>query len=267
MPAFIQGGVVHAYVDTGRTDDAPVVVFLHGLLASSAVWASQIRALSGTHRTLALDWPGHGASGPAAGPTTLDDLMDTVVALLDGLDVARADLVGLSVGGIVALGAAARFPARVNSLVLVSTPHAPETAAQRARHLETLDTAARIGKEPVLKGIALRMFGVASRRTRADLVAKWLESASHLDLASLRRLSEAALGRPEAPVLGATAPRSLIVHGGDDALLPRSEAANLSTALGGAPVVTIPESGHLVPLENPERFEKELSAFLAGERR
>jgi 3-oxoadipate enol-lactonase len=199
-------------------------------------------------------------------PATLDELADAVVSLLDRSGVARAALVGLSFGGIVALRVAVRFSERVDALVLVSTPGASEGADQRARHLETLSLAERIGKGPVLKGMAARLFGPTTRRERPELVAQWLEEAARIDFGSLRLLTEAALDRPETPALEAAAPRALVVRGDDDVLVARSDTEELAKRLGAA-FVTIPDAGHWVPLEKPEALTETSISFLEPQSR
>jgi 3-oxoadipate enol-lactonase len=265
-PTFSHCSVEYGYSEGGRGDAARSVVFLHGLLVSSEVWAEHMARLQPTHRVLAIDWPGHGSSPPSSQPTSIDDLADAVVSFLDGLAIRRASFVGLSLGGVVALGLASRCPDRVESLVLVSTPLAAETNAQRARHMETLNAAARIGQAAVLRGIAQRLFGATTRRTRPELVAAWLERASRLDLDSVRRLSEAALARSDAPDFGVALPRTLVVHGSEDTLLPRVDSEALAGRFRDGEFLAIPESGHFVPLERPDALAPTLAAFFAKDR-
>ena len=261
MPSFRHHGVEFCYSDGGRAGSPHSVVFLHGLLVSSEVWAPQMERLAPIHRVLAIDWPGHGVSPPNSPITSIDDLVDAVASFMDELGVRRGAFVGLSLGGIVALALSSRFPDRVESLALLSTPRAPETEIQRARHLETLKAASRIGQTAVLRGIAHRLFGATTRRTRPELVSAWLERATRLDLDSVRSLSEAALGRPEAPLLAEGAPRTLVVHGDEDALVSRADSEALAESLGNATFVTIPESGHLIPLERPDALAEALAVF------
>lgn len=261
MPRFEARGVDYAYQSTGPPGAERTIVFLHGLLVSSDIWTSQTSLFSRSRRVLAVDWPGHGASPPLSSPVCIGDLSEAVISLLDDLGVRRTALVGLSLGGIVALDAAFRFPERVESMALVSTPRTAETEAQRARHLETLDAAVRIGQTAILKGIALRLFGATTRRERPELVATWLERAARLDLASVRRLSEAALDRREALAFGALSPRTLVVRGDEDNLLPRSDTEALAEGLEEASLVAVRGSGHLVPLEAPGALSDALASF------
>jgi pimeloyl-ACP methyl ester carboxylesterase len=98
-------------------EGAPSIVFVHGTRLTGSAWAAQQRALSGEFRTIAMDLPGHGAR--AAEPFTLESAADALsAAIRDEATGGRAVVVGLSLGGYVAMALAAREPDRVRGLVL-----------------------------------------------------------------------------------------------------------------------------------------------------
>ena len=96
--------------------DAPPIVFVHGMRMSGSMWAAQQAALSGEFLTIAIDLPGHGTR--AAETFTLDGAADTLSAAIREHAGGRAVVVGLSLGGYVAMALAAREPARIRGLVL-----------------------------------------------------------------------------------------------------------------------------------------------------
>jgi 3-oxoadipate enol-lactonase len=251
--------VVSSGSDGTETARVPLL-FLHGLMTSSRAFQPQFDVLSQTRRVLALDWPGHGRTAKASGPLDLDDLTGIVVNVLDEFRIARVAMVGLSFGGLVALRAALRFPERVDSLVLVSTPGAEESDANRERSLRTLDVARRLGKTAVLKGIAARFFGETTRHARPEVVTAWLQEAAGIDLESLSLLSRAALDRGTAPRLLAPPP-TLVLRGAEDTLLTPEDTEELVRGVPGAIAEIVAASGHSVPLEQPEAFSRHLSEF------
>ena len=87
MPSFRHRGTEFCYSDSGLDRSQSPVIFLHGLLVSSDVWAPQMNRLVPTRRVLAVDWPGHGVSPPNSRPISVDDLVDAVVSLLDELRI------------------------------------------------------------------------------------------------------------------------------------------------------------------------------------
>src|SRR5258705_13918842 len=105
--------VVHHEV-TGPVD-APVVVLSNSLGTTLEMWDRQREALAG-YRVVRYDERGHGRSPVPAGPSTIADLGGDLVALLDRLEIERASLVGVSLGGMISLWVAAHHPDRVDRL-------------------------------------------------------------------------------------------------------------------------------------------------------
>jgi pimeloyl-ACP methyl ester carboxylesterase len=99
--------------------DLPAVVFLHGAGLDHTAWTSQSRWFAHHGRSvLAIDLPGHGGSGGRV-PTTIGGLAEVVIDVLDAAGLARTALVGHSLGALIALETAARYPERVRALGLV----------------------------------------------------------------------------------------------------------------------------------------------------
>src|SRR5258708_31588763 len=120
MDLAVNGTTSYAYTGGKRFDPAlPTVVFIHGAQHDHSVWILQSRYLA--HHgfgVLAVDLPGHGRSaGPAL--TSVEALADWLSALLEATGVSSASLVGHSMGALIALEAASRFPERVARLALV----------------------------------------------------------------------------------------------------------------------------------------------------
>ncbi len=100
---------------------APELVFLHGFLASSAIWEPMLHGLSPFGRVIAVDMPGSGYSEkPVSAPYSLPWLADFTVKIMDELKLEKPILGGHSLGGAVAMHAALRHPKKVHALVLVS---------------------------------------------------------------------------------------------------------------------------------------------------
>lgn len=111
-------------VTAGGRLDAPAIVFLHGTRLSRAVWTPQLEALSDKFRVIALDLPGHGER--AMEPFTLDGAVEVVAAAIrQGAAGGKAVVVGLSLGGYVAMSLAARHPELVRGLVIAGASAEP----------------------------------------------------------------------------------------------------------------------------------------------
>lgn len=126
MDLSVRGFEPKAYAYTGGKpfDPAlPCVVFVHGALHDHSVWTLLARWFAHHgHSVLAVDQPGHGRSGGAP-LASVGALAEWLLALLDAAGVAKASLVGHSMGSLIALEAAARAPARAETLVMVGTAY------------------------------------------------------------------------------------------------------------------------------------------------
>jgi 3-oxoadipate enol-lactonase len=245
-----------AYDVTGAPD-APVVVLIHGFSLDRRMWAAEVAALSDRARVVRYDLRGHGESVPPAEPYAgYDDLR----ALLDELGVARATLVGLSAGAVVALDFALVFPSRVEALVLA----APGVGGFRAPALPWLEPvieaaragdaarAARLWAETPL--MAVHAGGAASDAARAMA----LDNAALWSMARLERpLDPPALDRLET-----IAAPTLVVVGDRDLPHVLEVAGLLAARIPGAERVVVAGAGHLVNLDAPAAFHRALASFL-----
>ena len=119
-----------AYDLTGPAT-APVVVLIHGLGLTRQTWADHLPALSGAYRVLTYDLCGHGETAQPVRTPSLTVLSDQLLCLLNHLHIARAALVGFSLGGMINRRFAMDHPDRVSALVILNSPHERSPEAQR----------------------------------------------------------------------------------------------------------------------------------------
>src|SRR6202021_2316731 len=121
---LLSGNDVDAFVATGGREfdsSLPTVVLLHGAGFDHTTWALHSRWFAHHgYGVLAPDLPGHGRSAGAP-LTTIVDMADWTAALLDAAGAVKAQLIGHSMGSLIALEAAARHPAKVSALALIGT--------------------------------------------------------------------------------------------------------------------------------------------------
>ena len=104
-----------------------------GLAADSTAWMFQIPEFAEHYRTIVFDNRGVGRSSKPAGPYTIHEMADDAAGLLDALDIDRAHVVGVSMGGMIAQELALRHPERVRGLVLACTYPEPDADVERNR--------------------------------------------------------------------------------------------------------------------------------------
>ena len=116
-----------------RQGSGPLAVLIHGYPLDHTMWLDQLSGLSGVRTTVALDLPGYGMSERVTGqPLTMHQLADDVAGLIRELGESSADVVGLSMGGYVALALWERHQDVVRTLVLANTRAAAESEEGRA---------------------------------------------------------------------------------------------------------------------------------------
>ena len=121
------GELAGIYYEEHGPADGPPLILSAGLGGSGAYWTPNLAALAERHRVILYDHRGTGRSDRALPPELdVDDLADDVLALMDGIGIARASLVGHAAGGAIGLSLALRQPARLASLVVVNGFAAPD---------------------------------------------------------------------------------------------------------------------------------------------
>ena len=160
MPLIDASGTPLFY-DLAGPADAPVVAFSNSIGTTLEMWDAQVRAFAGQFRVLRYDTRGHGRSPVVPGVVTVDALADDLAALLAALDIRRAAIVGLSLGGMTAQSLAVRHPGLVDSLVLVATAaYLPGAWAERAA------TVRGHGMQAIAEAVIERWFTPRSGTTR-----------------------------------------------------------------------------------------------------
>lgn len=255
------------YLRTGR---GPAVLLIHGLASSIYTWKDEIPALARDHEVVALDLPGFGGSDQPA-DLAFDLYPRVVVGLLDQLGIARASLVGNSLGGAVASVVAAQQPARVDRLVLIDAagfnlhgPHRP-TLVRLAAHPLAESVVSHLPLRRLVVTVGLRQVFHDDAKVTEECLNEYLTGAWRPGtLASLRSLAasqypspaetEELLHRVEAP--------TLVVWGGEDTWIPLAHADRFVAAIRDARKIVLPGVGHTPQEESPEAVVRLLLQFL-----
>ena len=236
----------------------PVLVLLHPFPFTRTVWAGIADALAVHRRVIAVDARGFGES-PQAGAFAIADIADDLAALLDRLAIARATVLGMSMGGYAALAFATRHRERLSALVLADTRAAADSAETRAARAAALATIAGVGAPAFLAGFLPRLL---SPNAPPALVAH-LRARAETRAASLRAGVEALRDRPDRTAeLGAIACPTLVVCGEHDQVTPAAEMKQIAAAISGARFVPIANAGHLSHIEAPGAFLQAVTSFV-----
>jgi 3-oxoadipate enol-lactonase len=256
--------VALAYRDTGGTG-VPVAL-VHAFPLSSAMWERQVEALARRWRVVAPDLKGFGNSDAPEDPSryTIDAFADELHALLGHVGVRSAVVVGLSLGGYVALALQRRHPEAIRALVLADTRAESDAPAVIERRTKQQRQVRAEGTAGVAEALCGALLAPETRRSKPDVVAR-VRSLMEQPPAGYVGALEAMKRRPDAtPLLQGISVPTLVVVGEHDALTPPDAARRLQKAIPGARLVVVPGAGHLTSLEAPDAFNGALVEFLSG---
>ncbi|MFC4638247.1 alpha/beta fold hydrolase [Deinococcus hohokamensis] len=259
-------GRLIAYDEVCPPQPQGTVLFLTGLGGTRVAWRAHLPVFGQRYRALSLDHRDSGNSDTVEDDYTTADQADDAAGLLQALEAAPAHVVGLSMGGFVALNLAVRHPALVRSLTLVAT------SAGGASHVPP-DPA---GLESLRPNFDLSPAERALTTYRLITAPGWLDA--NPDLAA--RMAANAEAQPLSPAGYARQFRStrthdvtgqlaqltvptLVLHGDADPLVRYENGQHLARSIPGARLLTYPATGHLPQLERFTDFNRDVLAFLA----
>jgi 3-oxoadipate enol-lactonase len=260
VPLAALDGLELHYEERGS---GPPLLLVAGIPAIASDWAPLAERLSGARRVVAYDNRGSGQSSVTAGPYTTAQLAADAVALLDVLGIERADVFGMSLGGMIAQEMALRWPERVGRLVLgcthCGTKHSQRMPREtgRAFALETDDWALRVRK---LGGFAFAED--ADPELLRGFIAK--KAADVQDMGGYRAQIAAVLTHDTYDRLPQLDRPTLILTGDGDRVIPGASSEVLHERIPRSRLEVIAGAGHLFFVERPDETVRLLESFLSG---
>jgi 3-oxoadipate enol-lactonase len=249
-------------VQHGRSGALPVV-FIHGFPFSHAMWQSQIGAVSRQFRAIAYDLRGLGGSSVGDGQYTIEGHVDDLIGLLDHLEIPRAVILGLSMGGYIALRALERNPDRWTAAVLCDTRSEADTNEGRIGRAAAIRTVKKSGSQAFADDFVRKVFAPASftRVPQAvEMIAGIIARTPPLAIAGTL-LALAGRTDTTGSLARITVP-TLIMVGEQDTITPPEASRAMHERIARSELHIVPEAAHMSPLENPEFVNSHLLAFL-----
>lgn len=249
-----------AYAREGR--GAPLV-FLHGIGGNRRNWQPQLPEFASAYTCVAWDARGYGDSDDDPPLASFQDLADDLAALITHLDLGPAHIVGLSMGGMIALDLVDRQPAMVASLVLAGSAagFGPSTPQERAAFLDSRLTPLLAGAR--IADIAPGLMDVlVTANAGAEARAMVLDSLLRLRPAPYMRALQAFVTTDFTASITRIDRPTLVLVGDDDRVLPPVRSQQLAAGIRGAQLTVIPGCGHLSNIECAAAFNDHLGTFL-----
>ncbi|HXG26589.1 MAG TPA: alpha/beta fold hydrolase [Candidatus Binatia bacterium] len=232
---------------------APAIVFVHGAMMGRSVWAPQLQRLSDRFRCIAVDQPGHGALRGER--FTMDRAVRNVVEAIDREAGGRAVVVGLSLGGYVAMTVAGYSPERVCGLVIAGCTREPVGLSRLGFHAYSWGL--RIVPERLVSAVALRWFRVRY----GPEIAKAITAGGHFSAGGSRAVGHLANRRLRTQLLAYDGPVQAI-NGATDLVFVIG-ARRFLEGVRDLRYTVIPRAGHLSNVDAPDRFTAIVEEFIA----
>jgi len=242
--------------------EGPTLLFLHGIGGSAHNWAAQLDRFADRYQVAAWDARGYGESGGVV--EQFEQFADDAAAVIDALG-GRAHVVGLSMGGRIALDLAHRYPDRLHSLTLANTSAgsaetaAPEkVAAFLALRLKPL---VEDGLTPADIAESI-VSGIAGPNISAEAREALLDSHRRLHKDGYIAAMKAVTGFTAFPDFGSLNVPCLVLTASEDRVAPPTHARLMAERIPGARFAELARAGHISNIEAPEAFNAALGAFL-----
>lgn len=241
-------------------DPSAPVVFLHAFPLDGSMWDAQREGL-GERPSIAPHFPGFGGRPP--GEATLDHFARVVLEDMDAAGFPRAVVVGLSMGGYVALRLHDLAPHRVAGMVLADTRAGADDEAGRKKRTDQAQRVRQEGVGWLPEALIPALLGETTRREWPDVVEGVRSTIAGADPEGVARALEAMRERPDStPDLPGIRVPVLAVAGEEDTLTPPSEARRIAEGVPDGRLRLLPGAGHLSNLEDPAAFAAALRHFL-----
>ena len=244
-------------VEQAGSGNALPIVFLHGVGSDKSVWSPQLEHFGATRRAVAFDYPGYGESDPPPAATTRDDFAAAILAAMDALDIDRAHICGLSLGGVIAIAMHHAAPERCASLILADTFAAhPDGPAIHDRSVAASEQMSELAaaRTPVL----------LAPGASEELHAQVRETMARIDPAAFRIGAEAVWLADQRDRAAAIEVPTLVLVGAEDTVTPPELSQQLADLIPGAALQMLAGAGHLSNIERPADFNRLVEEFLAG---
>jgi pimeloyl-ACP methyl ester carboxylesterase len=245
------------YFDEGSGEP---IVLVHAFPLDGRMWAPQREALADAYRVITPDLRGFGRAAALGIARSLEDHARDLAALLDELGIPRATMVGLSMGGYVALAFLRLFRSRLARLGLADTRATADTDEARQARARNIV----IVNEQGTASLVERMLPtLVSENAPAPLVDQVRAIAGSQPATSMAATLEAMRDRPDStPLLPTIAIPSVVISGKLDRLTPPGVAEELASTIPGAKLELLRGAAHLSNLEAPAPFNEALVELL-----
>ena len=251
------------YDDCGK-GEIPII-FIHGFPFDKLMWQPQLDLFGKNYRVIAYDIRGFGKSTNGSAQGSINLFADDLVKFMDGLEIKKAIVCGLSMGGYILLNAIIRYPQRFDAIILSDTQCIADSFGAKEKRKKAISQIVAGKINDFALGFIANIFSDETKKTKGDVVEKIkrtiLSTRAEAVTATLSVLAErqdlcSSISQIEVP--------TLIICGEQDIVTPVEQAEFLHDTIPNSQLKIIENAGHMSNLEKPDEFNMHIVEFLSG---
>jgi 3-oxoadipate enol-lactonase len=242
------------------------LILLHAFPLNRGMWKAQLESWSQHFRVIAPDFQGFGETPLGEEDLRMESFADDVRHLLEALKVQeRVVVIGLSMGGYVAFEFARKYGERLRGLILVATQPTHDSSESRRGRYELADLIRNRGIEVLIERMTPKLLGKTSLESRPEVVERVRQLIVANPAKGVAKACYALASRRDStPVLESITVPTLIVAGAEDPIVPKGQLEVMRKGIRQSQLVVLEKSGHLVNLEQAEKFNSVVQEFVKG---
>jgi pimeloyl-ACP methyl ester carboxylesterase len=240
------------------------IVFIHGFPFDKSMWNPQVDFFKSKYRTIAYDIRGFGKSSSGKEKVSISLFADDLIKLMDALQINKAIVCGLSMGGYILLNAVNRYPERFKAIILSDTQCIADSTEAKVKRYKTIQQIESDGLNDFAEGFVKNIFCKESIKDKLLLVEEIKKVILSTDILTLTTTLNAIAQRREmCSTLKEIKVPSLILCGKEDTIAPPEKSQFLQCNIANSRLYSIEKAGHMSNLEQPNEFNQHLTNFIA----
>jgi 3-oxoadipate enol-lactonase len=241
------------------------VIFIHGFPFNKSMWHAQLEFLKSSCRVIAYDIRGYGESTAGTEKASMTLYADDLVNFMDALQISKAVICGLSMGGYIALNAVNRYPDRFQSLILCDTQCIADTPEGREKRYKSIELIESGGIKEYTEGFLKNIFCKESLEKKPELVDFIRKIVLSTTPSTISGTHTALAERWEScSSLESIQVSVLIMCGKEDVITPPVQSEYLKKHISNSTLKIIDRAGHMSNLEQTNEFNEQVGKFLTG---
>ncbi len=251
------------YIKKATEQPEKTIIFLHGFPFNKKMWRYQLESLEDNITGIAVDIRGHGNTTKGHGFFSIDVFAKDLGVFMRKMEIDKAVICGVSMGGYIALRAYQLFPEHISGLILSDTHSKPDDNAGKQKRFDAIQAVLQYGRRPYAIGFVGNVFSKKSMENKPEEVELIKSSIRRNSIESICATLLALAARTDTTdVLSEIKVPTLVIRGKEDKITPADLMQELADKIKGAKYIEIEDCGHLPSLEHPEEFDLHMNNLL-----